>query len=380
MRYDLAVVGAGPAGAATALGALSVDPSLSVALIDRADFPRDKTCGDGIAPHVVDLLTAAGVSGLMEDQVSVRRLRLSRRHVGVERTMARPAWVVPRAVFDHRLVVEACSRGAELVRHRVRHVEEGPKSVVLDDTFEARVIVGADGAHSAVRRGARTGTHNGPMAVAIRGYAPTGQDRAGAQVIVFGTDRQPSYAWSFPVGDGTSNVGYGEVRTPGRGGPSRALMMEQLEALLPGSTDGGRGWRGHQLPLSTWRGPHRVGGRVLLAGDAAGLVNPLTGEGIYYAVATGLHAGRAAAGSLAADGGASAARRQRRLDRALLAGHLCHTDLASRLCRSGTVLDAGLRAAAADQSVFDDLVELGLAGGRISVDMARGLITAALLR
>lgn len=375
MRYDLAVVGAGPAGAATALGALRADPSLSVALIDRADFPRDKTCGDGIAPHVVDLLTAAGVTGLMEDQVPVRRLRLSRRHLSVDRTMARPAWVVPRTVFDHRLVLEACSRGADLVRHRVRHVQEGANTVVLDDTLEARVVVGADGAHSVVRR--VVGVGDGPMAVAIRGYAPTGRDSAGAQVIVFGTHRQPSYAWSFPLGDGTSNVGYGEVKTPGGGGPSRALMMEQLETLLPGSTDGGRGWRGHQLPLSTWRGPHRAGGRVLLAGDAAGLVNPMTGEGIFYAVATGLHAGRAAAGSLAADGGASAARRQRRLDRALLAGHLCHTDLAARLCRSGTVLDAGLRAAAADQRVFDDLVELGLAGGRISVAMARGLLTAA---
>ena len=82
MRCDLAVVGAGPAGAATAIGALHADPSLSVVLIDRADFPRDKTCGDGIAPHVVDLLTAAGVNGLLSDQVPVHQLRLSRRHVG----------------------------------------------------------------------------------------------------------------------------------------------------------------------------------------------------------------------------------------------------------------------------------------------------------
>lgn len=374
MRYDLAVVGAGPAGAATALGALRADPSLSVALIDRSDFPRDKTCGDGIAPHVIDLLTATGVTGLMDDQVPVRRLRLNRRHLSVERTMARPAWVVPRTVFDHRLVSEASSRGADLLRHRVRNIKEGANTVVLDDAVEARVVVGADGAHSVVRRA--VGAGDGPMAVAIRGYAPTGRDAAGAQVIVFGTYRQPSYAWSFDLGNGTSNVGYGELLTPGGGRPSRALLMEQLETLLPGSTDGGRGWRGHQLPLSTWRGPHRGSGRVLLAGDAAGLVNPMTGEGIFYAVATGLHAGRAAAESLAADDGATAARRQQRLDRAMLASHLRHTDLAARLCRSGAVLDAGLRAAAADQRVFDDLVELGLAKGRISATMARGLLKA----
>ncbi|MCW2865988.1 MAG: geranylgeranyl reductase [Marmoricola sp.] len=373
-RYDLAVVGAGPAGAATAIGALRADPSLSVALIDRADFPRDKTCGDGIAPHVIDLLAAAGVTDLVEDHVPVRRLRLVRRGLSVDRTMARPAWVVPRSVFDHRLVSAARSRGADLVRHRVRRVEEGASSVVLDDTFEAGVVVGADGAHSVVGR--VVGVGEGPMAVAIRGYAPTRQDRAGAQVIVFGTQRQPSYAWAFDLGNGTSNVGYGEMLTRRGGRPSRALLMEQLETLLPGSTTGGHAWRGHHLPLSTWRGPRRAGGRLLLAGDAAGLVNPMTGEGIFYAVATGLHAGRAAAEALAADRGAGAARRQAELDQALLAGHLRHTDLAARLCRSGTVLDAGLRAAAADQRVFDDLVELGLARGRITATMAGGLLKA----
>lgn len=375
MRYDVAIVGAGPAGAATALGALQADPTLKVALIDRADFPRDKTCGDGIAPHVVDLLAAAGVAGVMDEEVPVHRLRLSRRNLSVERSMARPAWVVPRAVFDHRLVSAACSKGAQLLRHRVRHLQQGQHSVVLDETVEARVVIGADGAHSVLRR--VVGAEAGPMAVAIRGYAPTVPDRTGAQVIVFGTHQHPSYAWSFDLGSGTSNVGYGVLLTPGGGRPSRAQLMEQLEALLPGATDGGQGWRGHQLPLSTWRGPHRGSGRVLLVGDAAGLVNPMTGEGIYYAVATGLHAGRAAAESLAADGGATAARRQQRLDRTLLAGHLRHTDIAARLCRSGTVLDAGLRAAAVDQRVFDDLVELGLAGGRISATMAGGLLKAA---
>src|SRR4029079_9703276 len=105
--------------------------------------------------------------------------------------------------------------------------------------------------------------------------------------------------------------------------------------------------------------------------------NPLTGEGIFYAVATGLHAGRAAAAALAADGGESAAGRQARLDRALLRRHLLHTDLAGRLCRSGPVLDAGLRAGAADPRLFDDLVELGLGTGRITTTLTHGLLRAA---
>ena len=341
-------------------------------MIDRADFPRDKACGDGIAPHVVDLLAEAGVTGLMDNQVPVRRLQLSRADISVDREMARPAWVVPRTVFDDRLVTAARAAGADLVRRQIRGIEQREETVVLDNSVEASVVVGADGAHSVVRRAGGAGT--GPVAVAIRGYAPTLRDRTGAQVIVFGTERSPSYAWSFDRGDGNANVGYGEVLSAQRDRPNRALLMMQLDRLLPGAATGGRDWRAHLLPLSTWRGPHRGRGRVLLAGDAAGLVNPLTGEGIFYAVGTGLNAGRAAAAALAADGGESAARRQAGLDRALLRAHFRHTNLARRLCFSDRVLDAGLGAAARDQRVFDDVVELGLGTGRITTTIARGLL------
>ncbi|HXV94039.1 MAG TPA: hypothetical protein VD813_12115, partial [Pseudonocardia sp.] len=102
--WDLAIVGAGPAGTAAALGALRTRPDLAVLLLDRADFPRDKACGDGIAPHVLDLLADVGVTGLMDDRVPVGRLRLERGSVTVSRDMARAAWVVPREVFDARLV------------------------------------------------------------------------------------------------------------------------------------------------------------------------------------------------------------------------------------------------------------------------------------
>ncbi|MFH0252206.1 NAD(P)/FAD-dependent oxidoreductase, partial [Streptomyces chitinivorans] len=102
-HWDLAVVGAGPAGAAAALGALHTDPGLRVALLDRADFPRDKACGDAVAPHVLDLLARVGVTGLLDDRIPVGRLRLGRGGLTAERPMARPAWVVPRRVLDARL-------------------------------------------------------------------------------------------------------------------------------------------------------------------------------------------------------------------------------------------------------------------------------------
>jgi geranylgeranyl reductase family protein len=369
-EWDLAVVGAGPAGSAAAIGALRADPSLRVAMLDRSDFPRDKSCGDGIAPEVIDLLEEAGVTSMVDGEVPVPRLRLSRGAHGVDRAMARCTWVVPRTVFDERLVTAAQSAGAVLVRHRVRDVHTDGL-VRLDDAHQAQVLVGADGAHSVVRRS--LSMKPGPMAVALRGYAPTPDSRSNQQVIVFDTVRQPAYAWSFDRGDGLSNVGYGELLGGRRERPSKAQLFERLEALLPGAALGGSDWRGHQLPLSTgrWR-PRR--GRVLLAGDAAGLVNPMTGEGIYYAVATGLAAGRAAAAAIAAGEPRSAGERYAAATGPLLASHLRHVALAARLCRSSTVIEAGLRASARDQRVFDDLVRIGLARGRITPTVLRGLV------
>ncbi len=364
------MVGAGPAGAATALGALAAEPGLSVLLLDRHDFPRDKACGDGIAPHVFDLLAEVGVTGLVDDRTPVRRLALRRGPLQVSRFMERSAWVVPRMVFDQRLVEAAQTAGAELRRHRVRAVEAGQSSVRVDD-FEARTVVGADGAHSVVGRA--VGAKAGPTALALRGYAPTPLARAAQQLIVFGTVRQPSYAWSFDRGDGWSNVGYGELLSPEQTHPTRADLLAQLEVLLPGATSGGTDWRGHHLPLSTWSWRPQPG-RVLLAGDAAGLINPMTGEGIYYAVATGLLAGRAAAAAARRDDG-GAGSEYRRLTGKLLARHLRHTALAARLTRSGRVLDAGIRAATADQRVFDDLVEIGLANGHLRPRTVRGLLS-----
>lgn len=362
--WDLAIVGAGPAGTAAALGALAARPDLSVLMLDRHDFPRDKACGDGVAPHVLDVLADIGVVGLVADRAPVHRLRLQQAGRSVDRSMARPAWVVPRTVLDSRLVDAAVRAGATLRRHRVRSVRVEPDAVVLDETLRAKVVVGADGAHSTVRVAARLAPSR-RQALALRGYAPVRRGNRGQQVIIFGERRQPSYAWSFDRGDGLANVGYGELLTRRRTTPTRALLLGQLEELLPGSTADGSAWRGHHLPLSSWRW-RQPDGRLLLAGDAAGLINPLTGEGIYYAVATGVLAGRAAVNALSAQDAAGAGARYRFAVRSLLARHLRHTWAASRLVGAPPVVAAAVRAAAQDQEVFDELVELGLGRGKLT--------------
>ncbi|SEC94854.1 geranylgeranyl reductase family [Nocardioides exalbidus] len=374
--WDVVIVGAGPAGTSAALGALAEDPSLRVLLLDRSDFPRDKSCGDGIAPHAVDVLSEVGAGDVVAGWTPLRELELARGDLRVSRSMRREAYVVPRAVLDARLVDRAVERGAVLERHRATSLTTaGGRAPVVSGRLSGRVVVGADGAHSLVRR-AVLGDRPQQRAIAIRGYAPTTDAGRGRQVIRYGVGRHPSYAWAFDRGDGWANVGYGELLPAERGqgsAPSKRLLLDQLEELIPGAASTGAEWRGHHLPLSSWRWD-QPDGPVLLAGDAAGLINPMTGEGIYYAVASGVSAGRAAARAVAAGQPDGAGARHRAEVRGLLGRHLRHTWTASRLSQSPRVVDAGIRAAAADQRTFDSLVEIGLGGGRIDARLAGGLV------
>jgi geranylgeranyl reductase family protein len=367
--WDLVVVGAGPAGASAALAALQLRPGARVLLLDRADFPRDKACGDGIAPHAVDVLAGLGVDAIPSDP-PVRRLRLGFvTGLPVSREMQRPAYVVRRADFDARLASAARESGATLRRHQVRSLDIRADHVLVDGE-PARVVIGADGANGVVRRLAGVpGPRAGTVALAIRGYAPVEPDCAGEQVITFAEHGWPAYAWSFPLGDGTANVGYGEVVTAGRS-PGRAELIARLELLLPGAGAHATNWRAHHLPLSSGR-PRQPDGRVLLAGDALSLVNPLTGEGIYYAVLSGALAGRAAVDREASDDPGRAYRIaiQREIGR-----HLRHTTVVARLARHRKVVDAGIAAARRRQVVFDDLVELGLGRGPLTPRVLAGLI------
>jgi geranylgeranyl reductase family protein len=376
-HWDLVVVGAGPAGSATALGALAEDPGLRVLLLDRSEFPRDKSCGDGIAPHVLDALAPVGAADVVDGWAPLRDLELAHGGVSVAGPMRREVHVVPRRVLDARLVERAVAAGAVLRTQRATSLTRAGAAVVLgvgSGEVSADVVVGADGAHSFVRT-ELLGKRREPRAIAIRGYAPTTPEMAGRQVIRYGHRRQPSYAWAFDRGDGLANVGYGEL-LPGErhgGAPSRRLLLDQLELLVPGAATTGDDWRGHHLPLSSWRWD-QPDGPVLLVGDAAGLVNPMTGEGIYYAVATGIAAGRTAARSVRAGSPAEAGAEHRRVVRTLLGSHLRHTWAASRLAQSPRIVDAGIRAAGRDRHAFDALVELGLGDGRIDARLAGGLL------
>jgi len=356
-RWDLVIVGAGPGGSAAALSALRSRPSARVLILDRAPIGRDKVCGDGIAPHAVAELEALGVDAVRpsENVSTVRLYGPSGGDAGAVTTS--PGYVVPRREFDARLLRAAIDAGASFEVRRVTS---------LDD-LDARVIIGADGSNSTVRRlVGEQANHGRSLAVAIRGYAPSpGTDGADRELTIrWDSQRQGGlcYAWAFPVADGTTNVGYG--LSSAAQDHSRAYLERRLGELLPEFDLSGAELTGHTLPLSVRR-PSPAVGNVLLVGDAASLINPFTGEGIYSAIASGVLAGAAAlrdapgptyTAALAARFG-----RQHRQTTALY-----------RIIDSPRVLDTVIRAARASSTMFDRLLDVGLGDAAFTpADFAR---------
>jgi geranylgeranyl reductase family protein len=387
---DLVIVGAGPAGAAAALGALRAAPSLSVVLLDAAAFPRDKCCGDGVAGEAVTELAGLGVpGGGVAGCPPTTRLRVAAPSGRLAaRPLRAPVWTVRRSVFDARLVEAAVAAGAELRRMRVVEVRDDGDRVELTGsrhlpadrrTLTARVVIGADGAHSVVARAvgaAPARAHD--TGIAVRGYAPSLPTGAGDEPPAGGEQRidisraaRPSYLWRFPVGDGTDNVGYGCRRDRLTGG--RDALHGVLARELAGPPPDPETLRAAHLPFAS--GPTPLGrGRLLLAGDAARLVNPLTGEGIYYAIVSGRLAGESVA-----DHGAGAVAAYRTRVRRRLGRHLRHAAVLSRVVGSERLVDAVIAAAARDAGCFDDVITLGLADGVLTPRLAAGAARALAL-
>ena len=321
---DVIVVGAGPGGAATAH--YLAQTGLDVLLLDKATFPRDKVCGDGLTPRAVAELIRMGVP-TPESEGWIRNwgLRTYGAGHGIEipwpELAEMPAYGLAKArmSFDETLARHAVASGARLVegtavtgpiRHErsgrilgvaAREVDAAGKRTGVEREYRARIVVDAGGvsARLATTMGIEK-NDNRPMGVAIRTYftTPRHDDPLMESHLELWdgepgkSNLQPGYGWIFSLGDGTANVGLGSLSSTAK--PTKldykglfAQWMRNAPPEWEFTPENQIGkLRSAALPMAFNRKPHYTQG-LLLVGDSGGMVSPFNGEGIAYALQSG---------------------------------------------------------------------------------------------
>ena len=322
---DVIIVGAGPSGSATA--AYLAMAGLDVLMLEKAVFPREKVCGDGLTPRAVRELITLGIQTPAQDGwIKNHGLRIVGGGIRLELKWPDLASFPPyglvrtRKDFDDILAKHAVWHGARLreatnvtepildeatgaiIGVRAKALGPDGRPTGEDLVFRAPLVVAADGNSSRLSMSmSRPKRDDRPMGVAVRTYytSPRHDDDyleswlelwskndAGNRVLL------PGYGWIFGVGDGTSNVGLGILNTSAAFGKvdykdilnrwvdTLPAQWTFNEATMTGPV------RGAALPMGFNRQPH-YGRGLLLVGDAGGMVNPFNGEGIAYAMESG---------------------------------------------------------------------------------------------
>ncbi|MCC5576665.1 geranylgeranyl reductase family protein [Microtetraspora sp. AC03309] len=309
---DVIVVGAGPAGSTTAF--YLAQAGLTVLLLEKTRFPREKVCGDGLTPRAVKELIAMGVDIDAPGWIRNKGLRVVggglRFELDWPELSSFPDFglVRTRKDFDQILADNAVRAGVTLLQgvnvtgpildERSGHVVGvTAKQDGEEVAFRSRLVVAADG--NSTRLSLAMGLHkrpDRPMGVAVRTYFTSPRhddDYLETWLELWDGDRLlPGYGWIFGVGDGTSNVGLGLLNTNDafKNIDYRDLLrrwVKNMPAEWGYNEENMAGpIRGAALPMGFNRQPHYTRGLVLV-GDAGGTINPFNGEGIAYAMETG---------------------------------------------------------------------------------------------
>ncbi|NOZ74446.1 MAG: geranylgeranyl reductase family protein [FCB group bacterium] len=310
MEYDVIIVGAGPAGTAAAI--VLARTGKSVLIVDSAPFPREKACGDGILPEAASILAELDVlpkvlSGPCQTIAHITVHAPSGTSLKVTIKPQSPDHrflMISRFDFDNILLQKALDCGATFLRDRVTTLLRNSDVVSgvrvqnhgKSKSIYAKTVIGADGSSSVVRRNI-TGKRPPVDSIAIRAYLEPYQYPVDSAEFFFTPDLFPGYAWVFPLSATRANIGLGldlaryRKTAPGLKTLLQSFLLQpdvsglvKSEARIV-SRKSGAYWFivKHPSPVA-YPG-------VLLTGDAAGFMDPLSGEGIRNALLSGKIAG-----------------------------------------------------------------------------------------
>ena len=307
--FDVVIIGSGPAGSTAAI-ALH-DSGLSVALVDKNEFPRDKICGDALSPDVVSQLQklpldTASVFQNFEEKIwcnAVRFISPNYQYADLRlNSKDLTGYVSQRIAFDHFMFAQA--EKSNTVTAYTGSVVKGLKrnksgiEVILEneEILRASMVLGADGAHSiVVREFAKEPINKNHHCAGLRQYYEnvTGFSDDNAVELHFYDKLLPGYFWIFPLPGNKANVGLGMLSSfVSKRKPNLKRLLKEIIETHPNVKERFKNAtpledvKGFGLPLGSKK--RRISGnRYLLLGDAAALINPLSGEGIANAIRSG---------------------------------------------------------------------------------------------
>ena len=382
-KYDVLIIGAGPAGANAAISYKNLNPDLVVGLVDKSIFPRDKSCGDAIGPGVISALKRFNNEHILDGEPQVVSTTLyGPDNIGIQNYIPQVknkddsiVYVIPRIDLDNRILNLAKDEGVDVYEGYsfVDFTSNEDKSLNVkvkndneDLEFLTKILVGADGANSRIRKKLNYEPNSDwHKAIAIRAYidSPNYIEIFKERTLMFeiNVSALKGYAWAFPSKGDLINIGIGmPLNLFKKDNMDINQMLDQFVNTLESKgviVKNIRMEKSYMLPFASSR-PKLAHDRVALVGDAGSMINPMSGEGIFYGMEAGYLLAKETFTSL---DGADLNKNIKRYEKALnkrFGKHFLSCALARLVLQSPFMTKRLLKIASIDKNTINFVVEL----------------------